>query len=317
MTMTIGVTQMSDPEVHSLVADFSSIYSMVKAQLDNGCDHCLATEDHCPICMMEGFCRTHKVEHMTVSHPDEPLTQAVQDTMGCDQCLESDHQCPVCEIGGYCRGHTVRHMTHRHPSDPRTRAIEDVFVRSAMRNSFLTNFLREHSALTLKRVIPNHMQSLWFQESRYLGLENPCILTWSPPKVKRGEDRVLHDTLFAHDVEWFMDIMNLQAYVWTGQENFSFFAANRTGMQYLPTDITIPDQLVDLRPRNETRLGPRSIPQTPQGLLPGTGFILHASAVILSGTPDTRRHPAPANSGYRQGRRRDRHVEKVRCPQFP
>ena len=240
--MTIEATQMADPEVHSLVEDFPSIYSMVKAQLDNGCDHCLATEDHCPICMMEGFCRTHKVEHMTVSHPDEPLTQAVQDTMGCDQCLVSEHQCPVCHIVGYCRAHTVRHMTHRHPNDPRTRAIEDVFVRSAMRNSFLTNFLREHSAVTLKRIIPNHMQSLWFQESRYLGLENPCILTWSPPKVKRGDDRVLHDTLIAHDVEWFMDIMNLQGYVWTGQENFSFFAANRTGMQYLPTDITVPDQ---------------------------------------------------------------------------
>ena len=160
----------------------------------------------------------------------------------CEGCSENSLKCPGCNTKGFCWEHIAQHMSLMHPFHPKYEAVQNMVVRHFMHRHHLTSFVTRTEDITLKRVMPNRMQSVWFEEAEYLGLQRSCLVTWSPPKVKKGEDRGIHDALFAAQVDRFMKVMNLRAYNWTGTENFTFFAAERTQMPYLPADITIEEQ---------------------------------------------------------------------------
>ena len=179
---------------------------------------------------------------------EEPASDEVEETpkdqleTGCESCSEHSLKCPGCNVKGFCWEHLAQHMSLQHPFHPKYEAVRNMVVRHFMRRHHLTSFVNKNEDITLKRVQPNRMTSLWFEEARHLGLQRACLVTWSPPKVKKGEDRGIHDALFAAQVERFMDVMDLRAYNWTGAENFTLFAAARTEMLYLPTDITTTEQ---------------------------------------------------------------------------
>ena len=173
------------------------------------------------------------------------IFQRVKATLSpCHDCEENpQYACKTCdESDRYCWEHISQHTMTFHTEDSQYEAVRNVIVRRFMLDHGLSAFITPKRTITLSGPVPNSMKSVWFDEAQHLGLENPAIVTWNPPR-SRGQQRELDETVFSQNLDRFMEIMDLRAYNWAGTEHLTFFVAARTDLPYLPEDITATDQV--------------------------------------------------------------------------
>ena len=170
--------------------------------------------------------------------------QASNNTESCIECKQGPlYPCNRCGDGTrYCWDHAVRHTALLHREDPTFVRVRNRVIKKFMTDHHLTAFTTPGEVITLLGPMKNKMKSCWFDEAHFFGIEDPALITWSPPRVPRDQDRAEADHEFASQVKRFLDILDLRAYNFTGAENYTLFAGRRSNLDYLPQDITQENQ---------------------------------------------------------------------------
>ena len=119
----------------------------------------------------------------------------------------------------------------------------DKVLQSAMTKGHLTSYFDQNRITLPDRVITNrHMKSVWFLHSEYLGLENPCVLSFNFGREYSQKDLEEQAGPNQSEIQELLQLMGCQAYLWCTSEKLTIFAAKATGRKILPESILDDEQ---------------------------------------------------------------------------
>ena len=119
----------------------------------------------------------------------------------------------------------------------------DKVLQSAMTKGHLTSYFDQNRITLPDRVITNrHMKSAWFLHSEYLGLENPCVLSFNFGREYSQKDLEEQAGPNQSEIQELLQLMGCQAYLWCTSEKLTIFAAKATGRKILPESILDDEQ---------------------------------------------------------------------------
>ena len=119
----------------------------------------------------------------------------------------------------------------------------DKVLQSAMTKGHLTSYFDQNRITLPDRVIANrHMKSVWFLHSEYLGLENPCVLSFNFGREYSQKDLEEQAGPNQSEIQELLQLMGCQPYLWCTSEKLTIFAAKATGRKILPESILDDEQ---------------------------------------------------------------------------
>ena len=156
--------------------------------------------------------------------------------------------CPSCQATGYCDDHLVKHMVRIHQDELISQEYQEAFIRKQMLDHNMSAYSTPNREITVASSHKNQFKSAFFDLVEHFGQSRAAIVSWDFPrptgdsKQSKEQQRTTMGKTLDRDVKHFLDIMDLQAQLWSASDSYTFFVTQTGNHRYLPSDITTGQQ---------------------------------------------------------------------------